>query len=181
MACRCPPWLAVSFALCAATVAIGVGEYEAKAAFLFNFAKFCEWPPTAFSDPSSPIVICVYGPDPFGGQLDALVAREKVDEHPLLVRSISAHTTATSCHVLFSAAPETAEEAALLAAVERLPVLTVGDAPGFLERGGIIALGVEDRRIHFDVDLAAAERSSLVLSSKLLHLARSVRPAGAGP
>ena len=151
-------------------------EYDLKAAFLFNFAKFVEWPPGAFDGVSAPLTICVYGEDPFGATLDAVVQGERVGERSLLVQRPDSLDDLDECHVLFICRSEKRRLGEVLAQVEGKPVLTVADTDGFLSAGGVINFILEGSKVRFLIDQEAAERSGLRVSSKLMRLA--VTPGG---
>ena len=164
--------LAAPRAVCVDTASPPTLEYQVKAAFLLNFPKFIQWPTTAFEDASSPIAICILGNDPFGATLDHLVEGETVNGRKLVVRRIHHSPAPKSCQVLFIGSSE--PDASKVLAGTGPGVLTVGDGEDFLGKGGIIAFIVENRRVRFDISQAAAARASLVLSSRLLNVARSV-------
>lgn len=147
-------------------------EYQVKAAFLLNFTKFTEWPPAAFSDPQAPLEICVLGKDPFGRALDEVVQGEETNGHRLTVRRLSGPAVPQTCRVLF-VDPDLKGATKLLEGVAP-GVLTVGEGHHFLQDGGAIAFVLEDRRVRFDINQTAAEKSGLKLSSKLLSVAREV-------
>jgi hypothetical protein len=151
-------------------------EYQVKAAFLFNFAKFVEWPADAFVGPEAPLVVCVMGKDPFGESLDQVVRGETVNGRPLAVRRTRQILEARSCQIVFLAESERGRQNELLSSMDGASVLTVGEDDGFLSSGGIIRFVLEENRVRFEVNLAAAEANRLKLSSKLLRLARSVQP-----
>ncbi|HWD97546.1 MAG TPA: YfiR family protein [Bryobacteraceae bacterium] len=148
-------------------------EYQVKAAYLANFAKFVEWPPGAVTD-SNPIPICVVGQDPFGPVLDATVSGESVDRHPLVARRIGSMSDVDGCRIVFVSSSE-AMAGAVLAAAERAPILTVSDVPGFLKQGGMIEFVLDANRVRFEINLAAARAAGLNLSSELLRVATAVR------
>lgn len=148
-------------------------EYDVKAAFLYNFVKFVEWPASAFRDERSPITLCVYGTDPFGHSLDDVVRGETVGGRGLVVERPSHPGAAEGCHVLFLGAAERERAAEVLAAVGSRPVLTVGDFDGFLRAGGVINFVLDDGRVRFLINPDAAARGRLTISSKLLRLAKS--------
>jgi YfiR/HmsC-like len=147
-------------------------EYQVKAAFLLNFTKFIEWPPTAFSTPDAPLTLCILGADPFGSALDQIVAGEVVNGRKLSVERIKRAPGPQSCQVLYVGSPEK-ETLKILSGVGPR-VLTVGEGAGFLRSGGIIAFVIDNRRVRFDIHQATAENAGLALSSKLLSVARSV-------
>jgi hypothetical protein len=147
-------------------------EYSVKAAFLLNFTKFIEWPAEFFEKPDSPMSICIMGNDPFGHTLDKMVEGESVQGHKLVVQRIQNPPARRSCQVLFISASERSSTRALKDAGPG--VLFVGEREDFLADGGIIHFVIDNRRVRFDISLAAAERARLKLSSKLLSVARSV-------
>jgi hypothetical protein len=146
-------------------------EYDVKAAFLFNFVKFVEWPADAFAGERTPVTICVYGNDPFGRALDSVVQGERVGERGLVVERPDALDDLDACHVLFVASSEKNRLAGVLARVKDAPILTVGDTEGFLRAGGIINFVLEGSKVRFLIDPEAAEESGLRISSKLMRLA----------
>jgi hypothetical protein len=161
-----------SLMLPSGTVAQTELEYEVKAAFLLNFAKFVEWPSTAFADSDSPVAICILGKDPFGRTIDDLVQGEAANGRKLIVRRMSQLPAAKACQVVF--AEEPAKEVTKTLNGLGRGVLTVGEGGSFLRNGGIIAFTIENRRVRFDINQTAAERAELKLSSKLLSVARSI-------
>jgi len=169
-----PVWLSASFLLCSASAAFGQAlEYDVKAAFLLNFTKFIEWPPSAFPGSSAPFAICILGKDPFGGALDAVVAGETVNGHPLIVRRLTEKPPAQSCQILYTGEP--VKEAAQTLGSVGPGMLTVGEGDAFLRGGGMVAFVTENRRVRFDINRSAAEAAGLKLSSRLLNVARSVQ------
>jgi YfiR/HmsC-like len=163
--------LAVCLLALAVPAAAQAPEYDLKAAFLFNFAKFVEWPASAFAGEQSPLTICVYGEDPFGPNLDAVVQGERVGERSLLVQRPDSLDDLGECHVLFVSRSEKDRLGEVMAEVEGDPVLTVADTDGFLRAGGIINFILESSKVRFLIDQEAAERSGLRISSKLMRLA----------
>ena len=156
------------------------GEYQIKAAFLFHFAQFVDWPPEAFKEADSPIVYCTLGEDPFRGALDASLRGKMLGQRPLQVRHLHKADEAPACQVLFVGGDERRTLAATLASVEGSPTLTVGDAEHFAAEGGMIGFCLEDNKIRFEINVAAAERAKLKISARLLALAKTVigRPKG---
>jgi hypothetical protein len=145
-------------------------EYLIKSAILFNFAKFAEWPETAFSSPDAPLRVCVLGDDPFGPALDTLTGKQ-VRNRQLVATRIEDVYDAARCHILFVSASEEAGLAKVLDHVADLPVLTVADINRFATSGGIIALREIDNRSRIVVNMGAADQAGVKLSSKLLRLA----------
>jgi len=150
-----------------------VTEYQVKAAFLYNFAKFVEWPSRSFPSPSAPLQICVYGRDPFGEELRNITTEKMVNGHKLEVRRASDLQQARNCHILFVALSG-APVKSILEGLRGASVLTVGDCKGFAEQGGMINFALVDGRIQFEVNRQAAEQAGLKISSKLLSVAKFV-------
>jgi hypothetical protein len=148
------------------------GEYEVKAAFLYNFARFVEWPTQAVA--GRPFVIAVYGDDPFGPLLDQTLSGQRVQDQPLELRRIRRVDDAAGVHILFVSASEVDHLPDLFKALEGASVLTVGETDGFAARGGMIGFVVQGKRVRFDVNRAHAARAGLRLSSQLLQVARAV-------
>lgn len=152
-------------------------EYEVKAAFLYNFARFVEWPPEGRHDPGAPFVIAIVGRDPFGSVLDETVAGKTVGGRPIEVHRVPRVDEARDAQIVFVSPSERANMAAILKSLERPGVLTVGDTDGFALHGGAINFTVQARRVRFEINPAAAEQAGLKVSSQLLKLATLV----AGP
>ena len=148
-----------------------VSEYDLKAAFLYNFVRFVDWPQDAFAGERTPLTICVLGEDPFGPSLDAVVRGEQVGERGMVIQRTGGLDDLGACHVLFVSRSERKRLAKVLARVQGQPVLTVADMEGFLRAGGVINFVQEDSRIRFLINTEAAERGGLRISSKLLRLA----------
>jgi hypothetical protein len=147
-------------------------EYGVKAAFLYNFVKFVEWPSTAFATSDSPVAICVLGADPFGRTLDEIVEGERVESRALVVRRVDTAADAASCHLLFVSSSERKRFAAILGAIDTRRVLTVAENIDFLGAGGHIAFYLEANRVRFAVNTVATAQSEFQVSSKLLRVAR---------
>jgi hypothetical protein len=146
-------------------------EYQVKAVYLFNFAKFVEWPAEA---QAGPLTICVAGQNPFGDALDEALRGESVNNRSLTARVIPGPEP--GCHVIF--VPRGAATTAYLRAARGAPTLTVGETPDFLAQGGIINFILEGGKVRFQIDSKAAERADLRISSHLLRLARGQETRG---
>ena len=160
--------------LAVGTQAQSAGEYQVKAAFLYNFAKFVEWPQNSFSDASAPLRICVFGRDPFGQELRDLVSAKTVQGRKFEVDQVVDLQQARLCHVLFIASSEKTAVKRILEGLRGASVLTVGDTKGFAEQGGMINFVLENDRVQFEVNSKAAEQAGLKISSKLLSVAKLV-------
>ena len=148
-------------------------EYDVKAAFLFNIAKYVEWPPHALA-PGATIVIGILGDDPFGDGIDRLVEGRRVNDRSITVRRLTRLNDLKDTHILFISASERDRAPQICSAAEESNIITVGDTPQ-TEPFAAINFAVERGRIVFTANLEAARRSSTRVSSKLLHLAKSVR------
>jgi hypothetical protein len=151
-------------------------EYQLKAVFLFNFAQFVDWPPQAFPDAQSPLVIGVLGEDPFGAYLDETVRGEKVNSRPLVVQRYRRAEEIKTCHVLFVSRSEADRLGEILASLKGRTILTVGDTEGFAGHGGMIRFLTEKNKIRLRINLEAAKAANLTISSKLLRPAEIVGP-----
>ena len=153
----------------------GFDEYQVKAAFLYNFAKFVDWPPGSFANPTDPIGICIAGQNPFGTTLENMVRGKKVGDRAFVVRQIADTQMPSQCQILFIGAGEWKRTPTLLDALKTAAVLTVGETADFTALGGIIVFKLEGTRVHIQIDIEAAEHSRLKISSKLLSLAEIVK------
>jgi YfiR/HmsC-like len=146
-------------------------EYQVKAAFLYNFAKFVVWPPGTFASATDPIEICIVGQNPFGSELENMVQGKKVGDRAFTIRWLQDTQQANQCQILFIGAAEWKRTRALLEAVKSPGVLTVGESDDFTRLGGIICFRLDGQRVRIQVDLNTAEHARLRISSKLLSLA----------
>ena len=152
-------------------------EYQVKAAYLFNFAKYLEWPAGAFASPQAPLTLCVSGRDPFGGAL-AAYERRTVQSRELRVRRGVGLDDLRGCHMLFLAESEERNVKQFLRAAASLPIITVSDIDGFTEAGGTIGLVEADERVQFEINLASAQRAGVKVNSQLMRVARNTRGKG---
>lgn len=150
-------------------------EYQLKAAFLYNFTQFVEWPEGSLPQ-DTPFVIGILGKDPFGTYLDELVNGEKVNEHPLIVQRFTSVDEIKTCHILFINISDKSQLQAILKNLKSNNVLTVGDATHFSKNGGIVRFYTEDNKTRIHINLEAAKQAELTISSKLLRLAGIVDP-----
>ncbi len=156
-------------------------EYEVKAAFLYNFAKFAEWPSESFADAAAPIVVGVFGEDPFGPALDTMLSSKSAHARPFTVRRIVGAEQAAECHLVFVARTTESATRRVLEAIGTHPVFTVGESPDFLTLGGLINFRVENNRVIFEVSAEQSASSPVRLSSQLLKLSRVVHTQGGRP
>ena len=150
-------------------------EYAVKAAFLYKFAPFMTWPPTAFDAPTSPLAICVVGRDPFGPVLDQAVNGQKFDQHPIQVRRLKAIERRSGCHIVYLGGSAAQSVPDALTVLKGEPVVTVTDADSG-EVPGVMQFVMANNHVRFDVDDQAAAQNGIVISSNLLKIAHSVRP-----
>lgn len=153
-------------------------EYQVKAAFLYNFSRFTSWPEEAATGAAG-FHICLAGSDPFGGALESLTGK-MVRNRPLVIHRAGTATLTEDCQMVFVSNSEAGRIDELLAGLRHKPVLTVSDADDFTRQGGIIQLRLVDRKIRFEINVDAAERAGLNISSKLLSLATVVHDEKAG-
>lgn len=151
------------------------GEFQVKAAYLYNFSRFIEWPPLPAADKNTPFAICVLGKDPFGPALDAALTGEGDGGQSLVARRLSKPQDALACRILFVGSSEESRLKEILAVLGRSSVLTVSDIPRFSERGGMIEFVLKGDKIRFDVNLSNANGAGLAVSSDLLKVALVVR------
>ena len=146
-------------------------EYQVKAAFLFNFVKFTEWPSAAFTNSTATLVIGVLGQDPFGGALDELVKGESVNGRPLVVKHLQSGDAPSDCHVLFVSRSEKDRLSSVWAELKQRPVLTVSDLDQFCQQGGMINLVLSaSGTVKPEINPEAARSAGVQISSKLLNL-----------
>jgi hypothetical protein len=149
-------------------------EYQVKATYLYNFSQFVQWPPQATAASNS-FDICILGQDPFGSTLNSILANESIAGKRVAARRISSSQDAVNCRVLFISSSEGGRLKEILNALGGASVLTVSDLPQFTVHGGMLQFLLMDDRVRFEVNLAAAERAGLSLSSELLKVAINVR------
>jgi hypothetical protein len=152
----------------------GASAPALRAAFMFNFAKFTEWPANVIPR-DQPMVFCVTDDAPMAEALEQIVKGRAVSGHALTVRRVGLDGGVRACHLLYASGLDTKRTNELLGTVEHLPVLTVGDFERFAQMGGVASFFVEDGKMRFSINIDSAQRAGLRVSSKLLMLARIVR------
>jgi hypothetical protein len=160
----------------------GSTEYLIKAGFIYNFANLVQWPSSSFAQPDSPIVIVILGEDHFGTTLDRALDGKKVNARSFVIkraRSISELQRTLGpqkdCQILYVSSSEMPHLSDAIQMLKGVPVLTIGETPGFARNGGIINLILEDNKVRFEVNVAAAKEADLNISSRLLALARIIQ------
>lgn len=171
LACRVGLCLLLAAPLPAAEAPL---EYQIKAAFLFKFTKFVEWPEWVYDNEGQPLVMGILGKDPFGPYLDRILVGKKVRDRPVEIRRFASLENMEYCHVLFVSRSEEKKLEAVIDSVGRDGILTVSDLDGFAARGGAIQFVLEDDKVRFAVNPDAAGRAGLKISSRFLKLARLV-------
>lgn len=173
-------WVLLALACCQSPAAFGQSagsidrEYPLKAAYLYNFGTYIEWPESAFVDSTSPLVLGILGQNSFGNELDQLV-RRRIGSRPITVRHFSDATDISECHILFIAASVSERQLTdAFAKVRGLPILCVGETPGFARAGGDIGFFVQQNKLRFEINIHAARQQGLKISSKLLGVATVV-------
>jgi hypothetical protein len=154
------------------------GEYEVKAAMLYNLTRFVEWPPSVYADPHAATVLCILGRDPFESSLASLVSKSAVSNRPVEIRHLQDNNDIRACHVLYVSSSARKDVVQILSQLKGSSVLTVGEMNRFAERGGMIQFSLEEKEVRFDINLDAAARANLKISSRLLALARIVKEQG---
>jgi len=150
-------------------------EYAIKAAYLYNFGRYVEWPPEGFESSGAPFVIGVLGKDPFGAVLDEIAGSKRIEGRRIAVRRFATMAEYTPCQILFVAASASPQQkAAALQKAQESAVLLVGEGSGFAKQGAVVNFFVESTRVRFEINTEAARRAQLKISSKLLSLAKIV-------
>lgn len=153
-----------------------VTEYEIKAAFLYNFGKFVDWPEQALEDPEQPFIIGLLGQDPFGKILDRLVAEDRLKNHKIAIKRFASLADFEFCHILFVCKSEKKRVAEIIEKLSDQYILTVSEVPDFTDAGGMIGLlTTADNKVRFEINLAAATQAGLKISSRLLRLAQNLK------
>ena len=169
-------WCALIFIACAAVVqgADVSREYQIKAAFLYNFAKFVEWPAARFENEDAPIVIGVLGDNPFGAELEKIVQDRKVNGRPVSIVMLNSPAEVKTVHLLFVSAGHERRFAGS-EALKCPGVLTVGESQNFAAAGGTITFTMPDDKVKFEINMGSANCAELRISAQLLKLAAVVR------
>jgi hypothetical protein len=147
-------------------------EYEVKAAFLYKFASFVEWPAESAQ---GLMCIAVLGQDPFGAALDQVVRGKSINGRAFSIQRFKSGQDATGCPIVFIGASEKSRVRSILDRLQGLGILTVSEIPGFCRDGGMIGFELLEQKVRFEINPEAAERARLKLSSKLLSVAKIVR------
>ncbi len=151
-----------------------LSEYQVKALYLVNFAKYVDWPADAFRTETAPVVIGIVGRDDLGANLEQATEGKSINGRKLLVQHVAGPREYKQCHILFISSSEKDRLGKILDEIKETPVLTVGETDDFLALDGIINCTKKSNKIRLEINVAAAQRARLKISSKLLSVADKV-------
>ena len=151
-----------------------ISEYQVKAAYLYSFTKFVEWPDSAFNGPTDPIRLCVLNDKPFQAQLSAIAGNRQIGGRPVVVSLVHDGKESRGCHELFISSAQSQDTMLVIDSLRGSSVLTVGETEDFVEQGGMINFVVLDAHVQFQVNQKAAVNAGLRMSSQLLSVAKRV-------
>lgn len=160
--------------LCSTAEAQSISESQVKAAYLYSFAKFVEWPVQKFPDAATPILFCVVGDPAFELELNQTVKGKSISGRAVKVQGVQEDEPARDCHVLFFNSTRARQTRHLLEAVRGAAVLSVGEADDFIQAGGMIRFVLRDDRVQFEVNHKTASQEGLYISARLLGVARRI-------
>ena len=166
-------------AILGGVVAQSSSEYQIKAAFLYNFAKFVEWPAKALPETSTSMTLCILGEDPFGTDLEQSLDGKTVNGKSIAIKRFRGIRGLEVCHILFISSSERLHLPEILDALREASVLTVGETEQFAKLGGIINFTIEENKVRFEINVDAVERAGLKISSRLLKLGKVIRDRSA--
>jgi hypothetical protein len=172
---RCCQCALLTFVLACTGSAQTIDEYQVKAAFLYNFAKFVEWPALTFKTDKDPVRICVLGQDPFGSALGDAVGGKTVLGRSFALSDISSADEVTDCQILFISSSERKHLRSIFAELRTTGILTVGETEGFAAEGGIVNFKLSGGRVHLEINIEAAGQAKLRINSSVLSLAQIVK------
>jgi hypothetical protein len=168
-------WLAAGSVARAHAQSLSAQEYEnqVKATFIYNFSRFIDWPNGTFTGGRSPLTVCVLGDNPFGGALDSIKGKD-VKGRKIQIKRLTSFLKLDTCQILFISSSERAHLREILKSARHARILTIGEMYQFTQAGGIVALAMRKNRIHFSVNLDAADETGVRISSRVLRLATVV-------
>lgn len=169
---------AVSCHVPARATAEEIPEFAVKAAYIYKFGTFIEWPHNAFASTTSPATLCIVGNDPFGPTLDKAGDEQRLGSHAFVVRRLKTVTRASGCQILYVDSSDARRAAQSLEIVKGESILTITDGAQSTDATGIINFIITEKRVRFEIDDQAAAANKLVISSKLLGLAKSTKRRG---
>ena len=147
------------------------GEFEVKAAFLSSFAQFTKWPSGTFSDAGAPFVIGILGDDPFGHSLEGIIQGRAVSGRKVVIRRGRNANDMRGCQIVYISGSERGRLGGIIASLQGIAILTVGETEQFTRQGGVIGFKMEGEKVRFDINASAAKRAGLQISSRLLKIA----------
>jgi hypothetical protein len=150
-------------------------EAQIKAAFVYNFLKFVDWPDAASRRADDPLVVAIIGEGSTADAVAAFLAAKHVGDRPIVIRHLAWDQSLAGVHAAFVNEGDPRKLHHIFDAASGAAVLSIGDLHDFAARGGVIGLVVEERKVRFDIDTEAADVAGLRISSKLLALGRVVR------
>jgi len=153
-------------------------EYQIKASFVYTVAKFVDWPEVAFSTPNSPLVFGILGSDTAFEAIEATLRGKRVHDRELIVRRLTGLGAARDCQILYISEGDPTALATILDRIDSTGVLTVGERSHFAASGGVLGLSLQESLVQFEVNMAAAQRAGLTISSKILRLGKVVKDDG---
>jgi len=148
---------------------------QVEALFLFNFAKYVDWPAAAFPGTNAPIIIGVMGEDRFADDLRHVVESKTVNGRPFVIKPLATDSEVSGCHILFISESQASRTGSILDKARTLPVLTVGEDEPFARNGGIITFVLRNGNVRLDIDLTSARKAGVTISSRLLAVADVVK------
>jgi hypothetical protein len=151
-----------------------VTAYKLKSAFIYNFAKYTTWPKSSFSQKTSPLVVGIYGKDPFGKMIDDVLKGKRIGDHPIVVERFTKVKDLESAHILFLGDLNKQAFAEAIATCKKKPILLLGESPGFAKASGIAGFYLEKSKVRFEIHSGRSKACGLTISSQVLKLARIV-------
>lgn len=155
-------------------------EYKFKAAYLYNFLQFIEWPDSAFATKSSPVIIGIFSQDPLARELGQIAEGESINGRKIIVENYRSTHNIRECNVIFIPLSQEGQIGTILSELDNKSILTVSEVDGFAQNGGAINFYVQDNKLRFEINPDVLRKLNLKASSRLLRLARIVEPAGRG-
>ena len=155
-----------------------LSEYQVKAAFLFHFAQMVEWPADTLGPDTRPMIFCTTGEDGIAAALEAIVPGKQIATHPIELRRVNSKADFQDCHLVFIGGRDSRRALSIVNRLQDSSVLLVGESEGFAQQGGAIEFLLQNNKVRFDINVSAAQRARLKISSRLLLLARTVIDSG---